>query len=204
MIKSRFDVEWFSVKLGTLFARLGLSPNTWTIIALVPALVGFFSLCQGYLLYALVLFIISGAIDAIDGAVARVTGSVTELGAFLDGVIDRYMEILLYTGLLFYLDGMDVIFLVSNGAWIVLLVYGALMPSFVRAYADYREVITNEEEQRRMGGFLERAERLSLIYVGMLLGLFQGLWLLYIVVLTAILANFTTFQRIYYVLSHHR
>ncbi|OYT53869.1 MAG: CDP-alcohol phosphatidyltransferase [Candidatus Altiarchaeales archaeon ex4484_2] len=204
MIKSRLDVEWFSVKAGTLFARLGLSPNIWTLMALVPASVGFFALYQGYLLWALVLFIISGAIDAIDGAVARVTGSVTELGAFLDGVIDRYVEILLYIGLLFYLKTVDEVLLVPYEVWIVLLVYGALMPSFVRAYADHRKVITGGKEHKRMGGLLERAERLTLIYVGMLLGLFQGLWLLYIVILTAILANFTALERIYYVLSHHK
>ncbi|MEA1925167.1 MAG: CDP-alcohol phosphatidyltransferase family protein [Candidatus Altiarchaeota archaeon] len=204
MIKSRADVEWFSVKLGTLFARLGLSPNIWTIMALVPALVGFFALYYGYLLYALIFFIISGAIDAIDGAVARVSGSVTELGAFLDGVIDRYVEILLYIGLLFYLKTVDEVLLVPYEVWIVLLVYGALMPSFVRAYADHRNVITADDEHKRMGGLLERAERLTLIYVGMLLGLFQGLWLLYIVILTAILANLTAFERIYYVLSHHK
>ncbi len=204
MIKSRADVEWFSVKLGTMFARVGLSPNIWTIIALMPALVGFITLYQGQLLYALILFIISGAIDAIDGAVARVTGSVTELGAFLDGVIDRYVEILLYVGLLFYLENVDFVFLLPTGVWIVFLVYGALMPSFVRAYADHRNVITEDDEHKKMGGLLERAERLTLLYLGMLLGLYQGIWLLYIVVLTAILANFTALERIYYVLSRHK
>ena len=40
MIKSRFDVQGLSVRLGIAFSRLGISPNAWTIFALVPG-VGF-------------------------------------------------------------------------------------------------------------------------------------------------------------------
>ena len=152
------------------------------------------------LLVSLILFIISGAFDAVDGSVARVTGSVTELGAFLDGVIDRYVEILLYIGLFFYLSNRGIFFLFDSGIWIILLVYGAIMPSFIRAYADHRGVITEVKQQRQMGGLLERAERLTLLYAGMLAGLFEGMWLMYVVVLAALLANLTAFQRIIYVL----
>ncbi len=201
MIKAYFDVEQLSVKLGIVFSKLGLSPNTWTLMALIPALGGFIALYKGMLLEALALFFISGAIDAIDGAVARVTGAVTELGAFLDGVIDRYVEILLYLGLLFYLQDSEIVFIIPNPAWIILLVHGALMPSFIRAYADHRGVITEEKDLKRMGGLVERAERLTLLYTGMLAGYYNGIWLIYLISFTAIFANITAFQRIYYVLT---
>lgn len=198
VVKAKFDTEGLSVTLGIVFAKVGISPNMWTLLALVPALLGFLALASGNLLAGLVLFIVSGLIDAIDGAVARVTKSVSSLGAFLDGVIDRYVEMALYLGLTFYLWNTH--FIVASQVWIILLVFGALMPTFVRAYADHRGVVTDPEKQRRMGGLIERFERLMLLYAGMLLGLSNTYFLVMIVALVALLANFTAFQRIYAVI----
>jgi len=202
MIKSMIDVEWASVKLGMLFSKTGISANAWTLLALAPAIIGFMSLHQHNLLLGLVLFILSGLIDAIDGAVARVTKSVSNLGAFLDGIIDRYVEILLYFGMLFYLSAEVGSYLL--GFWVTLLVFGALMPTFVRAYADHRNVVTEPEEHRRMGGFIERFERLVLIYVGMFLGLYNTVWLFYAIVAVAVLSNLTAIQRIFFVVNYSR
>lgn len=199
MIKSSFDTEWLSVRLGIALSGLGISPNTWTVLALVPAALGLLSLFYGNLFLALLLFVLSGAIDAVDGAVARVTKNVSSLGAFLDGVIDRYVEMALYLGLLFYLWGTYL--LVPSQVWITLLVFGALMPTFVRAYADHRGVVTDPEKQKKMGGLVERFERLCLIYAGMLLGLFDVRALLALVATTAILSNITALQRIMYVIG---
>ena len=190
MIKSKLNTDWISVKIGVLFAKLGISPNTWTILALIPAVLGFVSLYYHNLIYGLILFLISGIIDAIDGAVARVTGRVSNLGAFLDGIIDRYVEILLYVGLLLY--GIDAI-------WIALLIFGALMPDYVRAYADHKNVVTELEDQRRMVGLLNRFWRLNLIFLGMLLGYFDEVWLTYLIILVVILANLTAIIRIWFV-----
>ena len=60
-----------------------------------------------------------------------------------------------------------------NEAWFVVLIFGASMTSFVRAYADHRGVVKDPVELKRMGGLLERLERLMLLYTGMLLGLFN-------------------------------
>lgn len=199
MLKSTLDTDRLSIKLGMAFAHLGISPNAWTLMSLVPAVGGLLALASYQDLFAgLILFFLSGFIDAIDGAVARVTSRVSALGAFLDGVIDRYVEFLLLTGLLFYLlDKPD--FIVSNAFWIALLIFGSIMPSYVRAYADHREVVTEARDHRKMGGLLERAERLTLMYVGMFLGIYDLTWLVYVLAATAVLANFTAFQRIWYV-----
>jgi phosphatidylglycerophosphate synthase len=203
MLKSHFDTEKLSVKLGMLFARVGLSPNAWTVLAIVPAILGFISLVvYNSLSWGLLLFLASGVIDAIDGAVARVTSRVSALGAFLDGVIDRYVEFLLYLGLLFFLTASGKEYLVPDYAWIMLLLFGAIMPTFIRSYADHRRVVTDPRALRRMGGLLERAERLALLYAGMLLGMYDVLWLVYIVAAAAILANFTAFQRLWFVLRY--
>lgn len=191
-----------SVRIGMLFSKAGLSPNAWTLLALLPAVCGFAALVYGQLLLGAVLFLLSGLLDAIDGAVARVTGAVSNLGAFLDGVIDRYVELLLYLGLLAYLSvswAPQILF--PHAFWIVLLVSGALMPTFVRAYADHRNVVTEPEDHRRMGGMVERAERLGLLFAGMALGYFNTTFLVYMIAATAVLSHVTALQRIRFVLG---
>jgi phosphatidylglycerophosphate synthase len=203
MLKSHLDTEKLSVKLGMFFSHAGLSPNTWTFLAIIPAILGFLSLVIYHnLFWGLLFFIASGVIDAIDGAVARVTSRVSPMGAFLDGVIDRYVEFLLYMGLLFFLMPGGPEFMVPNYVWINVLLFGAIMPTFIRAYADHRKVVTDQGDLRRMGGLLERAERLTLLYAGMLLGMYDVLWLVYVVAVAAILANFTALQRLWFVFRY--
>lgn len=191
MLKSKLDTEKLTIQLGLMFSKMGISPNTWTFLSLVLAFFGFLSL---WLYHDLVkgfgFFILAGFLDMVDGAVARVTGRASSLGAFLDGVVDRYVELLLYVGLLLY--GV-------NAVWISLLIFGSIMPSYVRAYADHKRIITEKKDQKKMGGLLERAERLILIYTGMAFGVFNPLWLNYSIMLAALLANFTALQRIWFV-----
>ena len=192
MIKSNFDIRYIDVKLGLFFSKLGITPNQWTFLALIPAVIGFLGLYFHNLTFGLVCFAISGVIDAIDGAVARVTGGETNLGAYLDGVVDRYVEILLYLGLLIYgFPGM----VLSSSAWIGLLIFGAVMTPYVKAYADHKGIIEPKDAEK-MGGLCERFERLMIIFIGMALGYFNIIYLTYSIILAAILANFTVFQRI--------
>lgn len=200
MLKSRLNTERLTVRLGIVFSRFGLSANTWTILSLVPAFIGFFALYQGDLLLAFICFLASGVMDAIDGAVARVTKSISNLGAFLDGVVDRYVELMLYVGLWFYVKDAPVI-LLDNSLWMILLVYGAIMPAFVKAYADHKRVVTEKDELREMSSLIERSERLNLLLLGMLLGLMNIEWLIYLIIVTAVLTNYTALQRIAYTLK---
>lgn len=197
MLKSKYvqRFKWVHIKIGLLFSKVGLSPNMWTALSLAPAIAGFASLYYHQLAPAILLFALSGFIDIIDGNVARVTKSVSNLGAFLDGVIDRYVEFIMYLGLWLYLEHTPEV-LLPHGIWLLLLVFGAMMPSFITAYADHRNVISDPEKLRNIGGLLERFERLALIYAGMFLGLFSPVLLVYTVILTVLLANLTAFQRI--------
>lgn len=205
MLKSSFDTEKLSVTLGRAFSHLRISPNTWTILSIIPAILGFISLAYYQnLLAALILFMLAGFIDAVDGAVARVTSRVSALGAFLDGVIDRYVEILIYLGLLVFLLGRKEFFLLDNSLWISLLIFGAIMPTFVRAYADHKKVVTEAADLKKMGGLVERPERLILIYLALIAGIFEVQYLIYVIALTAVLANLTALQRIWYTVSYKK
>ena len=202
MLKANLRSEKTDRLAGGL-VRLGLSPNTWTLLSLVPALLGLAALVMHQLAYGLVLFALSAFIDIVDGTVARITNQATERGAFIDGVVDRYVELLLYIGLLLYVGRGEFLNL-PNEAWFMVLIFGALMTSFVRAYADHRGIVTDPDELKRMGGLLERLERLMLLYAGMFLGLFNTEWLMAVIAITAVLANATVLQRIVFAMRKGR
>jgi phosphatidylglycerophosphate synthase len=202
MLKANLRSEKTDRLAGGL-ARLGLSPNTWTLLSLVPALLGLAALIMHQLAYGLVLFALSAFIDIVDGTVARATNQATDRGAFIDGVVDRYVELLLYIGLLLYVGRGEFLNL-PNEAWFMVLMFGALMTSFVRAYADHRGIVTDPDELKRMGGLLERLERLMLLYAGMFLGLFNTEWLMAVIAITAVLANATVLQRIVFAMRKGR
>jgi len=199
MLKSSFTefAESASIKIGIAFSRIPLSPNAWTVISVMPALFGFAMLVRHQMAAAIALFALSALMDAIDGGVARVTGRVTNLGAYLDGIADRLVEALLLFGLLFY-DVQD--WLLPGYAWIALvLFFGTMMTSYARAYADHRKALV-EEEIKRMPGILERAERLVLIFAGMVASLmYCQICLTYALALVALLAMITVAQRVFFV-----
>jgi archaetidylinositol phosphate synthase len=202
MLKSRLPTERTD-RVLRWFSALGLGPNYWTMLSLVPASAGFLALASHRLAAGLVLFAASGFIDMVDGAVARVTNSSTASGAFIDGVLDRYVELFLCLGLTLYL-GPEAYLLLPIPFWLVLMIFGSVMTSFVRAYADHRGVLRDPILQKKMGGLLERAERLIVLYLGMLLGIFDENWLLWAIIVVAVLSNVTAVQRIIFAVRHGR
>lgn len=208
VMKSGFaeTAEWFGVKLGIVFAKIPLTPNQWTVLSVVPAFFGFIALAHYHEMgWGLALFILSALIDAIDGGVARVTGSVSSLGAYLDGMMDRFVEALLFGGLmLFGLPDSGIAgYTVPMWQWLVLLLFaGTCMVSFARAYADHRKVVTDPKKLRKMGGVLERAERLVLVFAGMLLFYASATYLNWAIIIAALLSCLTLAQRIWFVVRN--
>lgn len=202
MLKSRLPTEKTD-RVLCWFTALGLGPNHWTMLSLVPATLGFLALASHRLSIGLVLFAVSGFVDMVDGAVARATNSSTASGAFIDGILDRYVELFLCLGLTLYLSP-EAHLLLPISFWMVLMIFGSVMTSFVRAYADHRGVLKDPVLQKSMGGLLERAERLLALYLGMLLGIFDESWLMWTIIVVAVLSNVTAVQRIILALRHGR
>jgi hypothetical protein len=80
------------------------------------------------------------------------------------------------------------------------------MPTFVRAYADHRGVVTDQADLKKMGGFFERFERLLLIYVGMLLSIAyeSDAILAQAVALVAVLSNLAALQRTLFAVGYKK
>jgi len=208
MFKTKFPdlTSKISRKIGSIFSRLGLPPNFWTIASIVPAIIGFyFLLSYKDMFLGFLFFFISGFLDAIDGAVARVTRSSSKLGGYLDGIIDRIVEAFLLIGLLlFNLPGFYV-----YGYWLpsylliaLLLFFGSALVSYSRAYASQKGVIVSEKILEWMPGILERTERLILIGVGMLLYYLNPLYTTYVIAIALILSIITLLQRVVFVIRH--
>ena len=92
----------------------------------------------------------AGAFDVFDGEVARRTGNLSKSGAFLDSNLDRLSDAVIILGLIFsklinYIIGYIMLFLV-------------IMISYIRARAE------NEGIDMKGVGFMERAERLILLW----------------------------------------
>jgi archaetidylinositol phosphate synthase len=193
--------ESISNSFGIMFAKIPLTPNQWTVLSVVPAIAGFWFLIQGRMMEAMALFAFSAVMDAIDGGVARVTGTTSRLGAFLDGIVDRVVEGLLLFGLLISKIMPD--WMLPAYVWIALLLFaGTGMTSFVRAYADHRKALTDEKKLKKMGGILERAERLILVFAGMVAFFWNPVYLTYAIAAAGVLACLTTLQRIWFVVRN--
>ena len=192
LYKNRQRFSNFSVKIGIAFSKIPLTPNQWTIFSLVPAIVAVYFLAQQDFLIAGSLFIVASFLDMVDGAVARVTGRASRFGAYLDTVVDRYVEAIILFGLLFVgLPG----FYIPIYAWIFLYFFGSMMTTYAKAAAKEKEIIPEGKELK--GGILERAERLIILFIGIVAAAFNPMYLTYVIALLAVLTNVSALQRIW-------
>jgi len=192
-----------SRKIGLFFSKLPLTPNEWTVLSVFPAILGFFALLFRHMGLGFFFFLVAGFFDAIDGAVARVTKNITNLGGYLDGITDRIVEGFLFIGLMFFGLPNLVIFNLSTPAylWIALTLFiGSVMVSYARAYA-YQKKIKDDKTLKKMPGFLERTERLWLIGTGMILYYIDPVYLTYVIFITFILSVITLLQRVWFVVK---
>lgn len=167
--------------IGAFLNRLGLYPNTITMLGLIGTTIGAVYLALGQMTIGGVLILLMGPVDALDGTMARLRGMASDFGAFVDSVTDRYSELVIFGGLIYYYVGQE-------DALAVLLAFaaaaGSVLVSYVRARASSLGVETKV-------GLLTRMERYMVLAPALVLN--RPLWGLWII---GILANITALQRI--------
>ncbi|MDI6806493.1 MAG: CDP-alcohol phosphatidyltransferase family protein [Candidatus Aenigmarchaeota archaeon] len=184
----RQKFENLSVKIGRTFSKLELSPNQWTLLSILPGIISFYFLIEEQFFFAAIFFFCAGFIDIIDGAVARVMKRVSKFGAYIDTIVDRYVEFLIIFGLLFS-NLPD--FILPIEAWLFLLLFGGFLTTYSKAAAMEKKLVKMEVR----GGILERGERLILMLVIILVAGFSKIHSVYLIALTAVLANTSAIQR---------
>ncbi len=118
--------------LGWGLAQI-LSPNAMTILSgMISAAVGYF-FAVGRFFLGTWLMLAAGLLDIWDGQVAKLTGKVSLLGAFLDSTVDRASDMLYSFGALYFFLSQrkyDVAFMIAG------YVFLSTMISYVKARAE--------------------------------------------------------------------
>ena len=187
----RYLFRKFEKKIGSFFSLFPLTPNHYTFSSIIFALFSFYFLLKEKLLLTIFFFLIAGFLDLVDGAVARYQGIENRMGAYLDTIVDRYVESILLIGFLF-LPLPNII--IPSYIWISLIIFGSLMTTYSKAAAKEKE-LTNQELK---GGLFSRGERIIFILIALVLGIFDSsyTWTAYLLIFIAVLFNITAIQRI--------
>ena len=177
--------------LVSVAIRCRLTPNFFTIAALIASAgAGAFFFLR-LELWGIVAVGLNALCDGMDGAVARELKIQSRRGDFLDHAVDRYADIFIITG----------IFAGGLVPWQigVFALTGVLMASYLGTQAQAVGV------GRYYGGILGRADRLVMILVVGIIDLvvplsFYGLtWFGWMLVLFGVFGHITAFQRFAYV-----
>jgi phosphatidylglycerophosphate synthase len=169
--------------VARLLLRVGARPNHLTVLGLGVSVAAAYVFSLGRLRWGAVLLAVAGLFDFFDGAVARLAGSDSDYGAFLDSVVDRYSDVAVLLGILVYYqqrnDTMGSVLTMATLA-------GTVMTSYTKARAQSIGV-------RCDIGVVERPERLIALIAGATFHLLTPA-----MALLAVLTNVTALQRIIY------
>ncbi len=161
--------------------RLRVSADHLTLAGLVFGALAAVAFAQGRLPLGGLFLALAGAFDMLDGSLARVAGSATPFGSFIDSVTDRATDVIILGGLAWHYRERPEL----------LVVLAAIGGSFLVSYAKARAQglgVTCEV------GLMERPERMILLMAGALTGLMRpALWAL------AVLSLVTAAQRVLHV-----
>jgi CDP-diacylglycerol--glycerol-3-phosphate 3-phosphatidyltransferase len=179
-------------KVAYPLVSAGISPNHITVAGMLLSLAAGVLFAIGAIFWGGMLLWASALMDPIDGTVARLSGKVSRFGALLDSTLDRYSELFVFFGLMFYFRGGRMLFVV------MLALMGSIMVSYVKARAE-------SLGQKEFRGLMQRPERIILLIAGTvlntpinhyLLGDCQDCTVKGTLVILAVLTNLTALQRL--------
>ena len=182
--KARDALKGLSDRTGRVLSRLGFTAYVLTGLGVVLSAVASWRIATGAFLSAGVILIAGGVLDFCDGAVARVRGTASTFGAFIDSVTDRFSDAFAFSAFVwfFFQEGNETIAVMALAAYA-----GGTLTSYIRAKAESLGYDCKV-------GILERAERLILLCAGLILGFVEiMLWVV------AALSVVTVVQRLVYV-----
>ena len=97
--QARDRVKGVFEPIALALGRLGLTPDALTLIGFATTVIGAGLVALGQWTLGGVVVFVGGVFDLFDGTLARATGRVSRLGAFMDSVFDRWGEAIVYLGI---------------------------------------------------------------------------------------------------------
>jgi CDP-diacylglycerol--glycerol-3-phosphate 3-phosphatidyltransferase len=147
--------------VGRGIAKMGITADMITASGLVISLGAAVAIGAGALNLGLLLLILTGVPDLLDGAVAKASGRSSQRGAFFDSVSDRFTDGVLFAGVAYLYAS------TGEPPWLVILPVVAYLTaslvSYIRAKADALGYDAHV-------GVVERAERIIMLALGILFG----------------------------------
>lgn len=180
MVLNRYreNVKGYLEAIVRPLAKIGVTPNTITILGLLISLAGAYLFYLREPRFAALVLLFGSLIDALDGTLARMTGKVSRFGAFLDSTLDRISDGAVLFGIA--LGGL------ADWRWTFLTFMGAYLVSYERCRAELAG------SGKLAVGIAERAERLLILIAFSLAG---ARYVEYGVYLVGVLAWITVAQR---------
>ncbi len=181
---ARVQASVITMPIARAVGRLGIHPNTLTVIGLLlqTGVAVVFGL--GHVRLGGWLLLVVAPVDALDGALARALGKQSRFGAFLDSTLDRIADAVLILGLTTHYLYQEAYI---TAALLLVSLVAVMMVSYIRARAEALGFPCKV-------GLLTRMERILLIAV--LSGLGFPLLMAWAL---AVLSVFTVVQRMLYV-----
>lgn len=179
--------EGFLILISPLISfleRMGVRPVEATLLSIPFGVISFYFFFTGHIRMGGAFLLLGALWDTIDGELARRTGKVTRIGAFIDSFIDRFFEFIIYIGIFLSPLGKNYTPL------LFILLFATLMVSYLRAKAESLNVNCTI-------GIFSRVIRVLLLGIGALL--FPH-WLPIILWIMLIGTSFTVVERVVYVL----
>jgi len=98
--ESRSAIKRVFEPIALAMGRAGLTPDGLTLIGFGITVLGAVLVALQHWTVGGIIVFIGGAFDMFDGTLARATGKVSKLGAFMDSVFDRWGEAIVYLGII--------------------------------------------------------------------------------------------------------
>ncbi|MGD0882064.1 MAG: CDP-alcohol phosphatidyltransferase family protein [Acidimicrobiales bacterium] len=189
-----FDGRWRDTvdratgPVGRTLQQVGISADVLTATGLISAAATAVAVATGHLHLAIVLLVLTGLHDLLDGPVAKASGTSSVRGAFFDSVTDRVSDALILGGIAWYLVS-------THPGHLVLLPFAVLgvtsLVSYQRAKAESLGISAK-------GGLMERAERMILLGIGFLSASFlvPVLWIMLVLTAATAVGRFAKVWRL--------
>ncbi len=178
--------------IAAFLIRLGLQPNTMTLAGLGINLAGAAFLSQGWMTTGGLLVLLAGPFDGLDGTMARQLGQLNKFGACVDSVTDRWSEMFIFLGLLYYYLRLDSPESALASILVFVAIMGSVMVSYTKARAEALGFDCNVGVLTRLERFLVLAPLLIVRQP------YLALWFI------AVRANVTALQRSLFVRQQSR